>query len=205
MTTSGILSSVLKKMSIVKIALTGGISSGKSLALDFFNKKQYPIIDLDDISQQVTKNNLIEISKMFTGVVANNRLNTQKLKKIVFNNTQKLKELEDFLHPKILIAMQNQISRLTNHKLVIIAVPLLYEKKLYNYFDKAIVIYCDKKTQLNRIIQRDNISQNLAEKILNTQSTNKQRLQIKKQLPTTFIQNNKDIPSFISKLENLKL
>jgi dephospho-CoA kinase len=200
MTTSGILSSVLKQMSIQElkkqkiIALTGGIASGKSFACGVFKSCGLEIIDLDDLSKEIyqLKQTNDDLLDMF------GTCEKSKLKAIVFNDKQKLQQLEDYLHPKILKNMQEKIKLAKSD--VMVAVPLLFEKKLYDYFDSAVVILTSPKLQIERMIKRDNIDESLALKILNNQATNEQRLEISQHLPATFIENDASLEIFEKRL-----
>jgi len=200
MTTRGVLSSIWEKMSIQKpkkpkqkksvIALTGGIASGKSYTLDFFKNNGFCVIDLDAISGFIytLDGTNLALTKMF------GTSEKSKIKEIVFNDKAKLLQLENYLHPKILQKMQEEIRQAKTS--VIVAVPLLFEKKLYDYFDSVVVIVADEKVQIKRMIARDNIDEIFAKKILKNQANNQQRREISKHLPAVFIENNATIKDF---------
>lgn len=179
------------------IALTGGIASGKSDACDFFASNGLNVIKLDEISNALYQDKKIksDIKKIF------NTDKKEEIKSLAFNDKNKLLELENYLQPKILEAMQQQI--LLSNKKVIVEIPLLFEKKLYDYFDKAIVLLIDRETQTKRLKKRDNIDEELAEKILKNQATNQQRLAIQKYLPSVFVENNTTIKEFEKNLQSI--
>jgi dephospho-CoA kinase len=201
MTTSGILSRILIIMSIQNsksslfptktiTALTGGIASGKSYACNFLKARGNTIITLDEISSQLyTQDDIQQQLHQLFGTS-----DKTKIKHIVFNDKLKLTQLEEYLHPKILAIMQEEIVRATTN--VVVEVPLLVEQKLYHYFDNAIVIVVQPEIQLKRIMQRDGISKELAYKILQHQATNSERKHIANYLPTVFIENNSTVAEF---------
>ena len=206
MTTRGILSSILNKMSIEKIVLTGGIASGKTYVSDFVSKIGIKIIDLDIISKEITFNPDIErkiITTFGASVLTNSTLNKTKLRQLVFSDKKYLLSLESILHPQILQIMQNKIALCSDRVLVV--VPLLFEKKLYKYFDKAIVLMVDPQIQIQRLTKRDGINSTLAQQMIDSQATNNDRIKITDYLPTTIIENNKSLVELDKKLLNLNL
>jgi dephospho-CoA kinase len=188
-----------------KIVLTGGIASGKSFATHFFSGQHIPVLDLDDINKEILLTNQDNLRQIFgVNIIENNQINTNKIKQIVFNDAEKLSQLEALLHPQILAKMQQVLTTL-KAKIVIIVVPLLYEKQLFNYFDAAIVISTTKENQLKRLIKRDKIAKSLAQEIINTQATDKERLKTANYLPTTIIENNSTLENFTNQLQQIKL
>jgi dephospho-CoA kinase len=124
------------------------------------------------------------------------------LRDILLKNPDNQKKIELILHPKILAKMQIEISKIKN-KLVIIEVPLLAENNLAYLFDRAIIIKCDKKTQLKRLIERENINENQAKNMILTQTNHQNRLKIAEQLPIDIIDNNADFAKTTQKIHQL--
>ncbi len=189
-------------MSITKIALTGGIASGKTYISDFFKKLDYAIIDLDIINKQIMQYPYIiaKLQQIFSNkIIKNTTLDYKKLRYIVFNDKKKLKQLEQLTQPLIINKMQ-QLIAINTKQIIIIVVPLLYEKNISHYFDKAIVVICNYDIQLQRLCLRDGINKQLAQQIIKSQATNNQRKQIKTLLPTDIITNNNSLSQLNDKL-----
>ncbi len=191
----------------IKIALTGGIACGKSTITHGFAELGVDIINLDDLSRVVVAPNskgLNELVDCFGERILNTdkTLNRQILRDILLKNPDNQKKIELILHPKILAKMQIEISKIKN-KLVIIEVPLLAEKNLAYLFDRAIIIKCDKKTQLKRLIERENINENQAKNIILTQTNHQNRLKIAEQLPIDIIDNNADFAKTTQQIHQL--
>ncbi|MEO1917061.1 MAG: dephospho-CoA kinase [Candidatus Thioglobus sp.] len=184
-------------MSTLKIALTGGIACGKSSVSQIFKKLGVPIIDLDVLARTVVEpksQGLIELVAHFGEGILNNdkALNRQALRQQLFENSENQQIIEKILHPKILEKMQTDIKKL-NTQLVIVEVPLLVEQNLSPLFDRAIVVDCSEKNQLKRLLNRENMDENLAKSMVSAQVSREQRLALNKELPTDVIENNSEI------------
>ena len=194
-------------MSTLKIALTGGIACGKSSVSQIFKKLGVPIIDLDVLARTVVEpksQGLIELVAHFGEGILNNdkALNRQALRLQLFENSENQQIIEKILHPKILEKMQTDIKKL-NTQLVIIEVPLLVEQNLSPLFDRAIVVDCSEQNQLKRLLNRENMDENLAKSMVSAQASREQRLALNKELPTDVIENNSQIFDIERKTQDL--
>ena len=194
-------------MSILKIALTGGIACGKSSVSQIFKEMGVPIIDLDVIAREVVKPNtqgLTELVSNFGDDILNadKTLNRQSLRQQLFDHPSKQQLIEEILHPQILARMQMDIESL-NTQLVIIEVPLLVEQNLSHLFDRVIVVDCSEENQLKRLLQRENIDEDLAKTMISAQASREQRLELGEKISTDVIENNSDILSLEQKVKDL--
>ena len=194
-------------MSILKIALTGGIACGKSSVSQIFKEMGVPIIDLDVIAREVVEPNTQGLTELVSnfgdGILnADKTLNRQSLRQQLFEHPSKQQLIEEILHPKILKKMQRDIENL-NTQLVIIEVPLLVEQNLSHLFDRAIVVDCSEQNQLKRLLQRENIDEDLAKTMISAQASREQRLELGEKISTDVIENNSDILSLEQKVKSL--
>ena len=194
-------------MSILKIALTGGIACGKSSVSQIFKEMGVPIIDLDVIAREVVEPNTQGLTELVSnfgdGILnADKTLNRQSLRQQLFDHPSKQQLIEEILHPKILARMQRDIENL-NTQLVIIEVPLLVEQNLSHLFDRAIVVDCSEQNQLKRLLQRENIDEDLAKTMISAQASREQRLELGEKISTDVIENNSDILSLEQKVKDL--
>lgn len=174
------------------IGLTGGIGSGKSTVADIFRKYGFPIIDSDKIAREIVepyKEAWQEIVQYFGKGILNsdNTLNRNKLGDIIFHDPNKREKLNQITHPIIIsriLADAKELQKRNKH--VIVEVPLLYESNIENLFDLIIVVYVDKSTQLQRVVERDQIGQTLALAKINAQLS----LEIKKDKADFVVYNN---------------
>lgn len=147
------------------IGLTGGIATGKSTVKTKLNLLNIPVIDADMISHEITQigqSGYHQILSQFGNSILNSdkSLNRKQLGDIVFNDSQKLLQLEQILHP--LIQAEVQSRKKAYHQkgeaLCFYDVPLLFEKKLEAQFDLIVLVYAPITTQVERIMLRNNLT-----------------------------------------------
>ena len=187
---------------ILKVSLTGGIASGKSLVSDLLGIYGCHIIDLDVISREVVlpgTKGLNELIEVFGDsiVLPNGMLNRKHLRDELYKKGRNRALIEKILHPKILYKM-NAAMNSCQEGIMIVVIPLLVEKKLWEPFDRAIVVDCEIENQLSRLMSREKISKEKAKIMLMAQATREERLQLENHLPTDIIENN-------SKISDLKV
>ena len=191
----------------LKVALTGGIASGKSQVSALLEGHGCFIIDLDVIAREVVEPGtagLNELIENFGNSILSNdgTLNRKYLRDELFKKGRNRALIEQVLHPKILQKMKDTMDACTQG-IIIIVVPLLVEKNLWQPFDRAIVVDCEVENQINRLMTREKIDQSKAESMLLAQASRGQRLQLNDHLPTDIIGNNAKIVDLEEKVANL--
>ncbi len=171
------LTEICKGSEALLVGLTGGIATGKSSVAEIFGTLGAVIIDFDILARKVVEPGR-KSWKLITGFFGNGILNPdktidrKKLSGVVFNDIAKREKLESFTHPYIwdeFIKMTAE-AVLNDRKAVIIAViPLLFEGDMQGMFSKIIVVYSSPENQLQRLMKRDDISKEKAQRILNAQ------------------------------------
>lgn len=181
------------------MGLTGGIGTGKSSAMKAFESLGAATVCLDQIAKEQAKpgrEGYKAIVRAFGPCILkeDKSINRALLGEVIFSDKRAKAGLERATHPFILKEMNRLIGKLTG--LVVVDVPLLFEKKLQKNFDATMVIACKPRKQLQRIIKRDGWDSKEA------------RLRIKAQLPLdqkrkladVTITNDKDISSLNKKI-----
>lgn len=166
----------------LRIGLTGGIASGKSIVADMFSDLGVPVIDTDLIAREVVASGqpaLDEIRKRFgDGVIdASGNLDRAAMREHVFSDEQARLDLEGILHPRIGKETMRQAGE-ADGPYQIIVVPLLVGSGLQRFLDRILVVDCDEQTQIQRLLARDAESMEQAKRILAAQSSREQRLAI---------------------------
>lgn len=174
------------KTELTIIGLTGGICSGKTTISNLFSDLGVEVIDTDIISHQLMapqQNGFEQTVRHFGSKILldSGEINRAKLKSIIFSNLEQKKWLEEMLHPLIKDQTKQQItqantSKTTSAKYILLVVPLLFETNFHRLCDKVLAIDCEPETQMERLIQRDSITKNLASKIIQSQLSNQNRL-----------------------------
>lgn len=173
------------------IALTGGIASGKSTVSTFLKMYGYSIIDADKISHKLLDESAKEIAKLFGDrfLKLNSKVDRKALGELIFSNSNQKERLESLLHPKIRVEIERESIKLERFKLpYFIDIPLFFEKKSYP-IEKSLLIYTPKKLQIQRLIERDKFSKEMALKRINSQMD----IEKKRELSTYIIDNSLDI------------
>ncbi|WP_054703948.1 dephospho-CoA kinase [Bacillus sp. JCM 19041] len=146
----------------MKIGLTGGIASGKSLASTYLKEKGVPVIDADVISRQVVEPGepaLGQIIHAFGREILTDEgtLDRKALGSIIFADEDKRKILNNIVHPAVRTEMKRQSDEFVRagQPLIVLDIPLLIEGELFYLVDEVWVVYIDRQTQLMRLMKRD--------------------------------------------------
>jgi dephospho-CoA kinase len=163
-----------------RVALTGGIASGKSTVARLFAAQGVPVIDLDQVAREVVEPGepaLDAIVELFgAGILdADGRLDRAALRDRVFRDAEARKRLEAVLHPRILAAAVRHGEAAGGPYQVIVA-PLLVEFGLTGWMDRVLVVDCPAEAQLGRLLARDGGDEAIARAILASQADREQRL-----------------------------
>lgn len=159
------------------LAVTGGIASGKSTVAHMFSKLGIPAIDFDQLSRiavEPDKPAWREIVDYFGADITlpDRQIDRKKLSQIVFQNIEKRKKLESFVHPWIFAEFIKKLKELTlqaENKIIQVVVPLLFEANLQGFFHKILLVYIPLEMQVERLMKRDQITRDLAIKMLAAQ------------------------------------
>ena len=164
------------------IGLTGGIGSGKSAATKILKEIGLKNIDLDQITHDLMKpGNIgyIEIKKEFGEkyIDINNAIDRKLLRNEIFSSLELKKRIESILHPIIFKEYNKKLNKLKHEKYLVIVIPLLFETKTYtNLIDESLLIDCSFRTQIERVINRDDVSEALANRIIKNQMSRDKKL-----------------------------
>ena len=162
---------------MLRVALTGGIATGKSYVRERFEQLGVPTSDADTFARAVVQPGtagLADIVRAFGPGVLNpeGALDRRRMAEIVFPSPERRKELEAIIHPAVRRATDAWYAHLEPTVAFAIAdIPLLYETGRDRDFEKVVVTACDPATQLERVMKRDHLTETEA------------RLRISAQLP----------------------
>jgi dephospho-CoA kinase len=151
---------------IRRIALTGGIATGKSHVRERFERLGVPTIDSDRLARDAVapgSPGLAAVIERFgRGVLdANGALDRHKLAAIVFADEHARKTLEGIIHPEVRRATDEWFTSLdpARHPYAIADIPLLFEVNRDRDFDVVIVVAAEPETQITRVMHRDGLSE----------------------------------------------
>ena len=182
------------------IALTGGISTGKSTVCNLFKLHGFLTIDADLIAHRLLDENSDKIASMFgEKYVENGKVIRKELGKIIFSNEENKLKLEALLHPLI----ENEIIKESKifeeqNKPYFVDIPLFFEKMHYP-IPKSLVIYTPKDIQIQRLMKRDNIDENEAK----LKISNQMDIEEKKKLADMVIDNSQNLKHLQAEVERI--
>ncbi len=157
------------------IAITGGIGSGKSFALEIIKNAGFYAISCDDIvSNLYTKRTFLsEIKKIFPLAVSGFfklKVNKKVIAKEVFEDKEKLEKLNKLTHQKVLkIALHACLKFGREKGVAVVEVPLLFESNLQSEFNGVIIIKRNKEDRVKSVIKRSNLTRKEIENRINAQ------------------------------------
>jgi len=159
------------------VGLTGGIATGKSTVSRIFKDLGCPVVDADEIAREVVKPYQPAWKALVQNfgrhiLLPNEEIDREKLGKIVFGDDAKRRVLNKCTHPAVYSSIWWALLKyfVKGEKFVILDLPLLYESGVSLFLLKdVIVVYCDRDTQLQRLMERNNFTQSDAELRINAQ------------------------------------
>jgi dephospho-CoA kinase len=151
-------------MSLV-IGLTGGIASGKSTVSNLFKEMAITVVDADVEARLAVMKGETAYFKIIEEfgrevLLENEEIDRQRLGSIIFHQAEKRQILNGITHPEVRKRMMDQveIAKKNGEEVVVLDIPLLFESKLTYMVDKTILVYVDDEIQLQRLIERNNLS-----------------------------------------------
>ena len=167
-------------MTPFRVALTGGIASGKTAVANLFATHGVPVIDTDVIAREVVEPGqpaLAAVVDAFGTAVlaADGRLDRPRLRERIFGDAEARRRLEAILHPAIRAEMERQ-SRAAGGPYQVLVIPLLVEGGRRDHIDRVLVVDVPEATQIERLVRRDGVSRDQAEAALRAQASRDARL-----------------------------
>lgn len=162
----------------MKVAITGSIACGKSTVSNYLINKGYNVVDADKIGHNILLEEAVkkEILNIFSAdVFENGEIDRKKLGEVVFQNNEKLKQLNAITHP--IIKKQIELVML-NKKLVFLDIALLFEGDFVDLVDKVIVVHINKEEQLKRLMERNNFSYDQAIARISSQMDSEEKVKL---------------------------
>ena len=187
------------------IGITGGISSGKSTVTNFLRQRGFQVVDADALVHQLQApgGRLYNILVEHFGnqvLLKNGQINRPLLASLIFSNPEEQewsKETQGQVILEELAALKNQLAQ--TEAIFFMDIPLLFEQGYESWFDEVWLIYLDRETQIERLMNRDKLSLEAAESRLSSQWS----LDKKKKLATHIIDNSGSLDQLLSQIISL--
>ena len=188
---------------MLRIGLTGGIGSGKTTVADMFADHGVPVIDADEIARALVapyQPAYDEIIEAFGRDIVDDdgNIDRDKLRQLVFDDTQRRQELEAILHPRVRTEIHHRSLELDAPYCVIV-IPLLIEADQLDLVERVLVVNLDEEKQVQRVGARGGLSKAEVRKIIAAQIERSERLRHADDV----IENNADLASLEAQVEKL--
>ncbi len=175
---------------MLKVGITGGIGSGKSTVCEIFRQLGVPIFNSDyEAKKLLETTDIIDFYKKEFGdkVFINGLLDKQKIATLIFNNTEALQKVNNFIHPIVIDNFAKWIRIQKNCKYVIKESALLLEKNNKGDLDYVVLVLAPEELRLKRVMSRDGIDESGVLKRIINQTPDEEKMKI-----ASFIISNDD-------------
>ena len=159
------------------IAITGGTGCGQTAAAKFFEKFGAKVIHADQLAHQVLERDR-EVRSLIRNELGNQyffrngRVNRKLLGEAVFKDERKLQILNSIVHPKLAEKLVEEIEAAREsgkYPMIVVDAALVYEAQMEHLFDAIVVITSSQKLRIERLVNRDKISKELAKQRIEKQ------------------------------------
>ncbi|MBE5660828.1 dephospho-CoA kinase [Staphylococcus sp. SS21] len=146
------------------IGLTGGIASGKSTVSELLTVFGFKVVDADKAARKAVEKGskgLAQVRETFgeEAIDENGEMDRRYMGDLIFNQPEKRLELNAIVHPIVREIMEDEKNEYLNQGFnVIMDIPLLYENELENTVDEVWVVYTSESIQMDRLMQRNDLS-----------------------------------------------
>ena len=172
----------MKKSSTIILGLTGSIGMGKTTTAKMFAKHGIPVWEADTSVHKLysKEGEAVELFKeKFPSSIVNNEVSRAELKKLINDDERNLKTIETLIHPLVSNDRKRFVkaAEKKNIPLIVLDIPLLFEKGHEKSVDYIVVVSVTKETQRKRVLKRNTMTPEMVEKILKIQMSDAEKRQ----------------------------
>ncbi|MBL6621998.1 MAG: dephospho-CoA kinase [Rickettsiales bacterium] len=184
------------------IGITGYIASGKTTIANIFLKKRYNLFDADKMVHKIydSKDAIEYFQELIPESIIDNRVDRKTIVDKIIKDENYLQQIESFIHPRVRKLLDEFITenKINNSEIIILDIPLLFESGLDKICDYKIFCKASKEIMLTRFLEREGGSKEQFDFLLE-----KQQKIDKEKLSDFIIENNQDIYSLESQINNI--
>ena len=165
---------------MIKVAITGGIGTGKTTISSMFADKGIPVFNSDEIAKEIMNTNSLLKDEIVTAfgdkAYDKNKLNKEYLSDVIFNNETLLKKINSIVHPYVAEEFNSWIQE-QNSKYIIYESAIIFENQAEDFFDKIICVTASEEEVISRIMKRNDFSVDKIKSIISKQLPNDAKVQ----------------------------
>ncbi len=157
-----------------KIAVTGGIGSGKTAVCCILSELGYPVFSCDEISRELWKKEkyLKTLAEVFPTCTEEGKIVKEKLSALIFSDAEQRRKLETVSHPRI---MRELLNKMNGYAVCFAEVPLLFEGGYDKFFDSVILVKRETEKRIASVMQRDKSSEEEVKRKIAAQLSDRER------------------------------
>ena len=164
------------EIALLKIAVTGGIGSGKTAVTDYLSSKGYTVIDADQIAHQITApgGKAIPYIRNHFGddfIREDGSMDRDKMRERVYGNPDQLRLLEEGTTKAVIRVVEDRVRECRDRgdKVVFLAIPLLFETGSAGVYAAVWSVVADNNVRIRRVMERDRLTEEMVRKIMSRQ------------------------------------
>ena len=165
---------------MIKVAITGGIGTGKTTISSMFSDKGIPVFNSDEIAKEIMNTDSLLKNEIVTAfgdkAYDKNKLNKEYLSDVIFYNETLLKKINSIVHPYVAEEFNSWIQE-QNSKYIIYESAIIFENQAEDFFDKIICVTASEEEVISRIMKRNDFSVDKIKSIINKQLPNDAKVQ----------------------------
>ncbi len=165
---------------MIKIGVTGGIGSGKSVVCEIFKLYNIPIFNADTEAKKLNDTSPVIRKQLIhhfgNDIYVDDKLNRRKFADLIFNNERNLKIANSIIHPVVADCFIEWCSKYNNQPFIIIEAALLIEAGFHQLVDKVITVYAQDEVRIERVMKRDSIARDQVEARMLNQMTQEEKI-----------------------------
>ncbi|MEA4916702.1 dephospho-CoA kinase [Proteiniphilum sp.] len=189
---------------MIKIGITGGIGSGKSIVSEIFHLYGVPLYNADQEAKKLNDTSPFiraQLTLQFgEDLYVGGRLDRKKLASIIFHDDQKLSIVNSIIHPQLALHFTEWCRKREHYPVVILDAALLIEAGFNQFVNEVIIVQAPKELRISRVMQRDGVSRSEVEARMNSQLPEEVKLRYANHVIT-----NDNIHSLIRQVSELMI
>ncbi|MDO5664772.1 MAG: dephospho-CoA kinase [Bacteroidia bacterium] len=167
---------------MIKLGVTGGIGSGKSVVCEILRLHNIPVYDADLEAKNLNDTSPIIRKKLISAfgseLYRNNKLDRQKLAHFIFNNEENLRAANSIIHTELAKHFEKWTNQRKHYSIIAIDAAVLFEAGFQSMLDKTIVVLAPLEMRIERAIKRDNLTKEQITARANKQMSDEEKIKL---------------------------